>query len=46
MMVSRVKPKQEYRPPKLHVYGDLTQMTKSKSSGTKSDTGGPHLKTS
>jgi hypothetical protein len=46
MMVSRVKPKQEYRPPKLHVYGDLTQMTKSHSSGQKSDTGGAHLKTS
>jgi hypothetical protein len=46
MMVSRVKPKQEYRPPKLHIYGDLAQMTRSKTSGAKSDTGGAHLKTS
>ncbi len=45
MMVSRVMPKQEYRPPKLHVYGDLAQMTRSKPSGRKSDTGGAHLKT-
>jgi hypothetical protein len=25
-----VPPKKVYQPPKLHVYGDLTEMTKSK----------------
>ena len=25
----RVVPKKEYRPPKLHVYGDLSQITKA-----------------
>ena len=45
MIVSRMQPKQEYRPPKLHIYGNLTQMTKAQASGMKSDGGGPHVKT-
>jgi hypothetical protein len=37
MRVPEIKPKQQYRPPKLHVYGDLTEMTKAGARGGKND---------
>jgi hypothetical protein len=46
MKVPQMKPKQEYRPPRLQVYGDLTQMTKAGPSGPKNDHGGGSIKTS
>jgi hypothetical protein len=39
MVVSASRGKQEYRPPKLQVYGDLTQLTLSKSNMGNSDGG-------
>ena len=45
MKVPEIKAKQEYRPPKLHIYGDLTEMTKAFARGTKSDHQGSMLKT-
>ena len=44
--VLEMKPKREYRAPKLHVYGNLTQMTKATNAMTKkSDHSGGKLKT-
>ena len=42
MRVSSNKPKQEYRPPKLHAYGDLTQQTQAKSNMGSNDGGSGH----
>jgi len=41
----RVVPKKEYRPPKLHVYGDLSQITKAHPPpGAKNDHSGGNVK--
>ena len=45
MKAPEIKPKQEYRPPKLHIYGDLTEMTKAGARGGKNDHGGGDVKT-
>jgi hypothetical protein len=45
MEIPEMKPKQEYRPPRLHAYGDLAQMTKAASSGAKHDHLGGKFKT-
>lgn len=45
MKVPHIKPKQEYRPPRLQMYGDLTQMTKAAASGSKNDHFGGKFKT-
>jgi hypothetical protein len=39
MTVSDSKPKQEYHPPRLHTYGDLTQLTRSSGNMATSDGG-------
>jgi len=42
----KVEPKQEYRAPKLIVYGDLSQITKGNPKGPKNDhTGGSNKTT-
>jgi hypothetical protein len=45
MKVPVMKPKQEYHPPRLYLYGDLTQMTRAGSKGTKNDHLGGKFKT-
>jgi hypothetical protein len=37
MTVSGSKPKQQYHPPRLHTYGDLTQLTRSTGNKTVDD---------
>lgn len=41
----KVVPKQEYRPPKLQVYGDLSHITKAMTTGSKNDHSGGSVKT-
>ncbi len=41
----QTKPKQEYRPPQLQMYGDLAKMTKALPSGSKNDHVGGATKT-
>lgn len=41
----KVAPKQDYRTPKLLVYGNLSQMTKAMTSGPKNDHSGGNVKT-
>jgi len=43
MKVPEIKAKQEYRPPKLHIYGDLTEMTNAHARGQKSDNSGASM---
>ena len=45
MRVPEIKPKQEYRPPKLHIYGDLAEMTKGGARGGNHDGPKGKLKT-
>ena len=45
MKAPEIKPKQEYRPPKLHIYGDLTEMTKAGARGGMNDHAGGNVKT-